>query len=186
MIRVLIVDDHELVRGGLRAMIDAQEGIEVVGEEADGEEALRQAAALQPDVVAMDRRARPHPHRGGAEHRLVEPSHAAHGRHRDRSRAAGHEGAGAALFLLKDAPARLAEAVRTVAAGESLLAPAITRRLVKRFCERPAARERARRERFAAPTDREREVLVPLAPAITRPPVVPGGAAGATRPGRTP
>lgn len=162
MIRVLIADDHDLLRSGLRAMLGVQPDIEVVGEAGDGAAAVEEALRLRPDVVLMDIRM---PGLDGiaATRRLIL-----------------HEGAprvlvlttfdldeyvyealraGAAGFLLKDAsPERLADAVRTVAAGEALLAPAITRRLVERFVERPLP-SRARGEAFAGLTDREIEVL---------------------------
>jgi DNA-binding NarL/FixJ family response regulator len=162
MIRVLLADDHELLRDGLRAILDAQEDIEVVGEAADGEEAITQVAKLEPDVVVMDIRM---PRVDGIE--------------ATRRLLAGDNApcvlvlttfdldeyvfealrAGAGGFMLKDAPpTQLASAVRTVAAGESLLAPAVTRRLIERFVtERPA--DDAKRGRFADLTERELEVL---------------------------
>lgn len=166
MIRVLIADDHELMRGGLRAMLGAQADIEVVGEAADGGEAVERAIELRPDVVIMDIRM---PRVDGIEatRRL-----AAHGGGDRAPRVlvlttfdldeyvweALRAGAGG--FMLKDAPPRqLAEAVRTVAAGESLLAPAITKRLVERFVATPPAGGSAQRERFAELTERELEVL---------------------------
>ncbi|MDP1847073.1 MAG: response regulator transcription factor [Solirubrobacteraceae bacterium] len=164
MIRVLIADDHELMRGGLRAMLDAHEDLEVVGEAADGGEAVDRAIELRPDVVIMDIRM---PRVDGIEatRRL-----AAHGAGAPRVLvlttfdldeyvwAALRAGAGG--FMLKDAPPRqLAEAVRTVAAGEALLAPAITRRLVERYVATPPPGAGARQKRFAELTGRELEVL---------------------------
>ena len=164
MIRVLIADDHELMRGGLRAMLDAYEDLEVVGEAADGAEAVDRAIALRPDVVIMDIRM---PRVDGIEatRRL-----AAHGEGAPRVLVLTTFDldeyvwealrAGAGGFMLKDAPPRqLAEAVRTVAAGESLLAPAITRRLVERFVATAPTGGSAQRERFAELTERELEVL---------------------------
>ena len=164
MIRVLIADDHELMRGGLRVMLDAHEDLEVVGEAADGGEAVDRAIELRPDVVIMDIRM---PRVDGIEatRRL-----AAHGEGAPRVLVLTTFDldeyvwealrAGAGGFMLKDAPPRqLAEAVRTVAAGESLLAPAITRRLVERFVAAPPAGASAQRERFAELTERELEVL---------------------------
>ena len=164
MIRVVIADDHELMRGGLRAMLGAQEDLEVVGEAADGAEAVEQALSLRPDVVIMDIRM---PRVDGIEatRRL-----AAHGAGAPRVLVLTTFDldeyvwealrAGAGGFMLKDAPPRqLAEAVRTVAAGESLLAPAVTRRLVERFVRTPPAGGAAQRERFAELTERELEVL---------------------------
>jgi DNA-binding NarL/FixJ family response regulator len=162
MIRVVVADDQALVRGGLVAMLSAQDDIEVVGEAADGGAAVDEALRLRPDVILMDIRM---PHVDGIE---------------ATRRLAAHTGAprvlvlttfdldeyvyeslraGAGGFLLKDAPPdRLADAVRTIAAGESLLAPAVTRRLVERFVRRPPP-ETARRERFGELTERELEVL---------------------------
>ncbi|HEX8104331.1 MAG TPA: response regulator transcription factor [Solirubrobacteraceae bacterium] len=164
MIRVVIADDHELMRGGLRAMLGAQEDLEVVGEAADGGEAVEQALALRPDVVIMDIRM---PRVDGIEatRRL-----AAHGPGAPRVLVLTTFDldeyvwealrAGAGGFMLKDAPPRqLAEAVRTVAAGESLLAPAVTRRLVERFVRTPPTGGAAQQQRFAELTERELEVL---------------------------
>ena len=163
MIRVLIADDHSLVRSGLRGMLDAQEDMEVVGEAEDGAKAVDEAIRLHPDVVVMDIRM---PGLDGIEATR-------------RLQAQGERAprvlvlttfdldeyvfeslrAGAGGFMLKDAPpGQLAEAVRTVAAGESLLAPAVTRRLIERFVSSPPA-DTVRRERFEALTEREFEVL---------------------------
>ena len=168
MIRILIADDHELLRGGLRSMLGAQEDMEVVGEAADGGEAVEQALRLAPDVVIMDIRM---PRVDGIEatRRLV-----AHGAGAPRILVLTTFDldeyvwealrAGAGGFMLKDAPPRqLAEGVRTVAAGESLLAPGVTRRLVERFVRTPLRGGGAQRERFAELTDRELEVLTLVA-----------------------
>jgi DNA-binding NarL/FixJ family response regulator len=142
MIRVLIADDHELMRNGLRAILDAQPDIEVIGEAEHGARAVADAVRLRPDVVIMDIRM---PRLDGIEatRRL-----AAAGQTAPRVLVLTtfdldeyvYEAlrAGAAGFLLKDTPPRqLADAVRTVAAGESLLAPALTRRLIERYVSRP-------------------------------------------------
>ena len=168
MIRILIADDHELMRGGLRAMLDAQEGMQVVGEAADGGEAVEQASRLHPDVVIMDirmprldgieatRRLLAHP--SGAPKVLVLTTFDLDEYVWEALRA------GAGGFMLKEAPPRqLAEAVRTVAAGESLLAPAVTRRMIERFVRTPPAGAAAQRDRFAELTERELEVLTQLA-----------------------
>jgi DNA-binding NarL/FixJ family response regulator len=163
MIRLLIADDHELMRGGLRAMLGAQEDMEVVGEAADGGEAVEQALALRPDVVIMDIRM---PRVDGIEAARRLAAHGAGPRVLVLTTFDLDEyvwealRAGAAGFMLKDAPPRqLAEAVRTVAMGETLLAPVITRRLVERYVRVPPPGSAAGRERLGDLTDREREVL---------------------------
>jgi len=163
MIRVLLADDHELMRNGLRGMLDAQDDMEVVGEAGDGAQAVDEAVRLHPDVVIMDIRM---PRLDGIEatRRLT-----AQGGHAPRVLVLTtfdldeyvYEAlrAGAGGFMLKDAPPRqLAEAVRTVAAGDSLLAPAVTKRLIERYVSRPPV-DAVRRERFADLTERELEVL---------------------------
>jgi DNA-binding NarL/FixJ family response regulator len=162
MIRVVVADDQALVRGGLVAMLSAQDDIEVVGEAADGGTAVDEALRLRPDVVLMDIRM---PNVDGIEATRRLAAHAGGPRVLVLTTFDLDEyvyeslRAGAGGFLLKDAPpARLAEAVRTIAAGEALLAPAITRRLVERFVRRPPP-DTARRERFGELTERELEVL---------------------------
>jgi DNA-binding NarL/FixJ family response regulator len=163
VIKVLVADDHELMRDGLRGMLNAQEDMEVVGEAEDGAQAVDEAIRLNPNVVIMDIRM---PRLDGIEatRRLT-----AQGEHAPRVLVLTtfdldeyvYEAlrAGASGFMLKDAPPRqLAEAVRTVAAGESLLAPAITKRLIERYVSRQPA-DAVRRERFAELTDRELDVL---------------------------
>jgi DNA-binding NarL/FixJ family response regulator len=163
MIGVLVADDHALMRNGLSAMLNAQPDMQVVGEAEDGAAAVNESIRLQPDVVVMDIRM---PRLDGIEatRRLVALGHGA-----------PHVlvlttfdldeyvyealRAGAGGFALKDAsPTQLAEAVRTVAAGEALLAPAVTRRLIERYTRAPTP-EVARRERFSELTERELEVL---------------------------
>ena len=163
MIRLLIADDHELMRGGLRAMLGAQEDMEVVGEASDGGEAVEQALALRPDVVIMDIRM---PRVDGIEAARRLAAHGPGPRVLVLTTFDLDEyvwealRAGAAGFMLKDAPPRqLAEAVRTVATGETLLAPAITKRLVERYVRVPPPGSAAGLERLSDLTDREREVL---------------------------
>jgi DNA-binding NarL/FixJ family response regulator len=140
VIRVLVVDDQALVRGGFRLILESQPGLEVVGEAADGREALAKARELRPDVVLMDVRM---PGMDGLEatRRLLSE--------RDAPRVLmlttfdldeyvyDALRAGASGFLLKDVrPEQLADAVRVVAEGETLLAPVITQRLVQQYVRR--------------------------------------------------
>jgi DNA-binding NarL/FixJ family response regulator len=162
VIKLLIADDHALARGGLRGMFAAEEEFEVVGEAIDGADAVEQALRLHPDVVVMDIRM---PRLDGIEatRRLqahASPAHVLVLTTFDLDEYV-YEAlrAGASGFMLKDAPpSQLVEAVRTVAQGETLLAPAVTRRLVERYVRRPAP-DAGAQERLAQLTDREREVL---------------------------
>ena len=142
MIRVLVVDDQALVRSGLAAILDAQEDIEVVGEADDGDVAVERAEQLRPDVVVMDIRM---PRLDGIEatKRLDDATRVLILTTFDLDEYVyGALKAGAAGFVLKDSPPeRLAAAVRTVAAGEQLFAPEVTRRLVESYVTRPAPRE---------------------------------------------
>ena len=164
MTTVLVVDDQALVRTGFRMILEAEPGIDVVGEAADGLEAVELARRLQPDVVLMDIRM---PNLDGVEatRQLAGP---------------GVEGgprililttfdldeyvydalrAGASGFLLKDTPPEeLARAVRIIAGGESLLAPSVTTRLVQELATKPAADATPPPE-LGILTDREMDVL---------------------------
>ena len=166
MIKLLIADDQALLRGGLRAILEAEDDLEVIAEAADGVEAVDETLRMHPDVVLMDIRM---PRLDGLEatKRLL----AAGSRARvlvittfDRDEYVYRAlRAGAAGFLLKSAPAeRLTEAVRTVATGESLLDPVITTRLVEHFLARPDF-DPALRARLDGLTPREREILALLA-----------------------
>ena len=163
-IRVLIVDDQELVRTGFRLILETQPGLAVVGEAGDGEEAIERVRELAPDVVLMDIRM---PTMDGVESTAKLTSGAIEPAPRvlvlttfDLDEYVfGALRAGAAGFLLKDAPReRLIEAIRVVHSGEALLSPSITRRLIEDFAARshpikpPAAV-------LAELTPREREVL---------------------------
>ncbi|MFJ1764397.1 response regulator [Amycolatopsis sp. NPDC088138] len=160
-VKVLVADDHSAIRAGLTIILDNAEGIEVVGEAADGAAAIRQARALRPDVTLMDVRM-PGTDGIAATRELIaeglsevlvlttfdldEYVHAA-------------LRAGAAGFLLKSVEApRLIEAVKLVAAGEGVLAPQVTKRLITAFAatsQAPVSRPRG----LGDLTEREREVL---------------------------
>ncbi|MFG3341256.1 response regulator [Glycomyces sp. NPDC048151] len=169
MIRVIVADDQEPVRTGLRLLLDAQPGIEVVGEAADGVEAVRLAQRVRPDVALVDIRM---PGLNGIEvtsllagDRVAEPiavvvittfdlDEYVHGALR----------AGAKGFLLKEAgPHLIGEAVRAAANGDALIAPQVTLRLLGEF-SRPA---KAVRQPSAPLTAREEEVLALLAAGLT-------------------
>jgi DNA-binding NarL/FixJ family response regulator len=142
MISVLIVDDQDLVREGLRMLLEAEPDLRVVGEAGNGSQALAQARRLDPDVVLMDVRmpeldgveATARLVRGGCRARILMLTTFNLDEYVYRAMKAGASG-----FLLKDASReQLTGAVRTVSAGDSLLAPAITRRLIDDFCRGPA------------------------------------------------
>ena len=163
MIRVMLADDQALVRAGFRALLDAQDDIEVVAEATDGEEAVRLARTHKPDIVLMDIRM---PGMDGLQ----------------ATRAIAADGAledvrvvilttfdldeyvfetlriGASGFLVKSTePAELLHAVRVVTAGDALLSPGVTKRLVAEFAQR--AKNPASTPALEALTDREREVM---------------------------
>jgi DNA-binding NarL/FixJ family response regulator len=163
-VRVLIVDDQALVRTGFRMILEAEPDLEVVGEAADGQEALTQARSLAPDVVLMDVRM---PEVDGIE---------------ATRRLLGEDGAtakvvmlttfdmdeyvyealraGASGFLLKDVPPeQLVAGIRAVASGDALLAPSVTRRVIEEFVRRPPDSVRTSPGQLAELTARELEVL---------------------------
>jgi DNA-binding NarL/FixJ family response regulator len=167
-IRVLVVDDQGLVRAGFRMILEAQPDIEVVGEAADGLDAVEAAGRLRPDVVLMDIRM---PRLDGlaATRRLAGAGAADPVRVLILTTFDLDEyvfealRAGASGFLLKDLPREdLVAAVRVVAAGEALLAPRVTRRLIEEFARRPAGAD-PDPDALAALTAREREALELLA-----------------------
>jgi DNA-binding NarL/FixJ family response regulator len=167
-IRLLIVDDQELVRTGFRLFLETQDDFEVVGEAGDGEEAIRGVGSLRPDVVLMDIRM---PRMDGVEAtarltaaEIEPPLRVLVLTTFDLDEYVfGALRAGAAGFLLKDAPReRLIEAIRVVHGGEALLSPSITRRLVEHFAARADPLEPPA-ELLDELTPREREVLVLVA-----------------------
>ncbi|MGK5678690.1 response regulator [Actinoplanes sp. URMC 104] len=171
MIRVLLADDHRLVRTGFRVILDLEDDIEVVGEAEDGARAVEAAARHAPDVVLMDvempgmdglEATRRIVAAGGGPSVLILTTF-----DRDDYLFAALE-AGASGFLLKNSsPESLVEAVRVVARGDALLAPEITRRVISAFA-RPGAAARAEpAARLGELTPREHEVLVALAGGAT-------------------
>ncbi|HZT92563.1 MAG TPA: response regulator transcription factor [Gaiellaceae bacterium] len=166
MTSVLLADDQALVRGGFKLILEAQPDLEVVGEAADGRDAIEQARALRPDVVLMDVRM---PVLDGVAATRTIVDHALAGRVLvlttfDEDRVVYDAmRAGASGFLLKTVPpARLVDAVRTVVEGEALLAPEVTRRLIEDFVRRPPPGG-ADEDGLSSLTEREREVLTLIA-----------------------
>lgn len=165
-IRVLLVDDQPLLRTGFRMILDGEPDIAVVGESSDGEAAVADTRALQPDVVVMDIRM---PRLDG-----VQATRAITGSERDSTPRVlvlttfdldeyivEALRAGASGFLLKDAPAdELVAAIRTVAKGDSVVAPSVTRRLLDMFAKHvPSADEDEDSGALDLLTEREKEVL---------------------------
>ncbi|WHT19423.1 response regulator transcription factor [Crossiella sp. CA-258035] len=166
MIRVMLVDDQELMRMGFRMVLDAQEDLQVVGEAGDGAEAVRKAAELRPDVVLMDVRM---PVLDGVE---ATKRISAEGTSKvlvmttfdlDEYVLAALRG-GASGFLLKDTPpADLVSALRAVASGDAVVSPSVTRRLLDRFLGSADSGQLRDATVLDVLTEREREVLVLIA-----------------------
>jgi DNA-binding NarL/FixJ family response regulator len=166
-IRVLIVDDQALVRAGFRMILEAEPEIEVVGEAGDGDEAVAEARRLEPDVVLMDVRM---PELDGIEatRRLL-----ADGTSTKVVMLTTFDldqyvyealRAGASGFLLKDVPPeQLVAGIYTVASGDALLAPSVTRRVIEEFVRRPPDSMRTTPPELAELTPRELEVLKSMA-----------------------
>jgi len=171
VISVVIADDQALVRGGFRALLDAQDDISVVGEASDGDEAVALALAHRPDVVLMDIRM---PGVDGlvATRRIAEDSRLADVKvvilttfDLDEYVFEAIRG-GANGFLVKDTePAELLRAIRVVVAGDALLSPGVTRRLIAEFATR--AKDPAGLPELRSLTDREREVVALVAEGLT-------------------
>ncbi|MFI5763733.1 response regulator [Streptomyces sp. NPDC051563] len=170
-IRVLIVDDQMMVREGFSVLLNAMDGIEVAGEAVNGREAIAQVAALKPDVVLMDIRM---PEMNGLEatREIVAADTDAKvlvlttfdlDEYVYQALRAGASG-----FLLKDASARqLADGVKVVAAGEALLAPSVTKRLITEFSKLSETRPQVGSAAVTELTERETEVLVLIAQGLS-------------------
>src|SRR5437588_3468506 len=172
-ISVVLAEDQPMVRAGFRSLLDSRDDFEVVGEAATGAEALEQARALRPDVVVMDIRM---PEMDGLE----ATEHITSDRELSHTRVLvlttfeldeyvfGALRAGASGFLLKGGePGELLSAIRLVAAGESLLAPSVTKRLIQAYVSQPEQGTVAAPEGLDELSPRELEVLVLVAEGLS-------------------
>jgi DNA-binding NarL/FixJ family response regulator len=171
MIRVLLADDQQLVRAGFRALLDAQDDVEVVGEASDGAEAIALTRRMTPDIVLMDIRM---PNVDGleatraiaADERLASTKVVILTTFELDEYVFEALRVGASGFLVKHTePVELLRAVRAVAAGDALLSPSVTRRLIGEFATR--AKEPQRLPTLDVLTDREREVMTLVAEGLT-------------------
>ena len=172
-IRVVLVDDQELVRTGFRMILDGEDDIDVVGEAGNGREAIGAVGRLHPDVVVMDIRM---PEMGGVE---ATRTIAADGRSSETrvlvlttfdadEYVVEAIRAGASGFLLKDVtPADFVKAIRVVASGNALLAPSVTARLLGRFARLPIPADERHADALHELTEREREVLILVAQGLS-------------------
>ncbi|MGW2785477.1 response regulator [Streptomyces populi] len=170
-IRVLIADDQQMVRQGFTVLLNTHPGIEVIGQAVDGLDAVRKVAELAPDVVLMDIRM---PELGGIEATRRITTDTPHIKVLVLTTFDLDEyvyealRAGASGFLLKDASAdQLAEAVRVIAAGDALLAPGITRRLIAEFSRLGSTPRTPLKQRVGDLTERETEVLAHIAQGLS-------------------
>lgn len=164
-IRILLADDHGLVRKGLRLLVDSQEGLEVVGEASDGREAVRLAAELRPDIAILDI-AMPNLNGIDAAAQIVKSCPAVRvvilSMHSDESYVVRALDAGARGYLLKDsAEDDLVQAIHTVAEGRPYFSPAISATLLEDYVR--TLRQRGLTDSYDLLTDREKEVLQLLA-----------------------
>jgi DNA-binding NarL/FixJ family response regulator/class 3 adenylate cyclase len=167
-VRVLIVDDQALVRTGFRMILDAEEDMDVVGEAANGKEAIAEAGRLNPDVVLMDVRmpeldgieaTRRLLADGGVDSKVVMLTTFDMDEYVYEALRAGASG-----FLLKDAPPeQLVDGIRAVCSGDALLAPSVTRRVIEEFVRRPPEAARTAPPEIEELTPRECEVLTLIA-----------------------